>query len=483
MRILSTLILCFISFGCFSQVAYTVETVPNTKLVNGSYVSDPDKILSDDAVGQINATLKALEDSTTAQVAVVILGSIGENDIFEFAEKLFNNWHLGQAQNDNGLLILFVQGQKTIRFHTGDGMEAILPDARCKQIQRDYMVPKFKEGDVNAGMIEGVAAVARVIEDPTFTEEVVSTTSTDKFTYTEFMTAYFLFYGILFLATWFFKANNYRFADSEGRAKDSYPQQSLKRSTWLIVYGLIPSIIVILFSFSGFNDDVFFAFFTLYFYFIGALIARLIRLQSVINGLLKKQQFYKATELVKSTQWYWFLIGLVFPIPFFIYFFIHLYRKRYYRNYPRTCCQCTAKMKRLSEKDDDEFLSDSKRMEEELKSGNYDVWLCLSCKATEEYFYKNPWSVYEKCPKCKTLAFYKESSRTIRSASYSSSGEGENTNVCQFCKFTNVTTYSIAKLERSTSSSSSFSSSSSSSSSGGSWGGGSSSGGGASSSW
>jgi uncharacterized protein len=94
------------------------------------------------------------------------------------------------------------------------------------------------------------------------------------------------------------------------------------------------------------------------------------------------------------------------------------------------------------------------------------------------WFYKNSWSRYEDCPKCKTLAFYTKSSRTVRSASYTSGGEGERTKLCKFCQHSAISSYSIPMLVRSTSSSSSGSSSS-----GGSWGGGSSSGGGASSSW
>jgi uncharacterized protein len=200
----------------------------------------------------------------------------------------------------------------------------------------------------------------------------------------------------------------------------------------------------------------------------------------VIKPLLKEKRYFEVADIAKQGRVYWFFIGLIFPIPFFIYFFIHLFRARYYRNYPRQCNVCQGKMEKLGEKADDEFLSESAQMEEKLNSGDYDVWKCISCHAVEMWFYKNSWSKYEECPKCKTLALYTKSSRTIRSASYSSSGEGERTKLCKFCQHSVVSTYSIPMLTHSDSSSSSFSSSSSS---GGSWGGGSSGGGGASSSW
>jgi len=85
---LFTSLLLLLPFTVFSQ-AYTVEKVPNTKLENNSYVSNPDEIISSSSVGQINIILDSLEKETTAQVSVVVLNSIGESDIFDFAQQLF----------------------------------------------------------------------------------------------------------------------------------------------------------------------------------------------------------------------------------------------------------------------------------------------------------------------------------------------------------------------------------------------------------
>lgn len=146
--------------------SYTVESVPNTKLVNNSYVSNPDLLISDNAVTTINKLLLELEDSTTTQVAVVMLKSIGEADHIEFAQALFEQWGIGQANKDNGLLILFVEDQHTIRFHTGFGIEGILTDALSKRIQMQHMVPLFKEGRIDDGMIAGVEQVVKTLYSP-----------------------------------------------------------------------------------------------------------------------------------------------------------------------------------------------------------------------------------------------------------------------------------------------------------------------------
>lgn len=481
MRI-ALLVFFVLSVDCLFAQSYTVQRVPNSKLVNNSYVSDPDKLLKEETIHAIDNRLRALEDSTTVQVAVVMLKSIGDNDIFTFAQDLFNTWGIGKSSNNNGLLVLYVEDQRTIRFHTGDGIEAVLPDATCKKIQRDYMVPNFKEGNVDAGMLAGINATARIIENPSSVEEVVASDEAEGGSYTGFMVAFFIIYGIFIGIVYFTKNSNLKFADSRGRSKYTHPGLSLTKRAWLITFGLVPAVIVLLFAFNSDDGEAMgFAMLSLYFYFMIPLIWRLVRIQNVIKPLLKKKEYFEVSEIIKDGRWYWFFVGLLFPFPFFAYFFIHLYRSRYYRNYPRECNVCQAKMEKLGEKAEDEFLPESAQMEEKLRAGDYDVWKCTSCSAIEMWFYKNTWSKYEECPKCRTLAFYTKSSRTVRSASYTSSGEGERTKVCKFCQHSKVSTYSIPMLTHSESSSSSFSSSSSSS--GGSWGGGSSSGGGASSSW
>src|SRR5690349_10920659 len=125
---------------------HTIETIPNNRLDNGSHVSNPDDVISTQGVVALDSILIDIESQTTAQVAVVVVNSIGEQDIFDFSQKLFNHWGIGH-HNDNGLLILLVVDQRTVRMHTGTGIEPILTDVTCKRIEREYMVPSFKEGN------------------------------------------------------------------------------------------------------------------------------------------------------------------------------------------------------------------------------------------------------------------------------------------------------------------------------------------------
>lgn len=144
---------------------YGVGDVPNVRLTDArQYVSDPSAILSAPARDSINAVLQRLEASTGIETAVVMLPSIGEADIFDFAHELFRTWGIGKKKSDNGLLILFVMDQRKVRFTTGYGLEGTMTDAMSRRIQLQAMVPRFKQGDWDGGMVAGVRAAAKVLD-------------------------------------------------------------------------------------------------------------------------------------------------------------------------------------------------------------------------------------------------------------------------------------------------------------------------------
>lgn len=160
------LALCpIISIWAQSEKAYTIQSVPNTYAMDRRmHVSDPDGLLALDYASEINRILTTLEDSTGIQSMVVMLTSIGNEDIFEFSHNLFRHWGIGSTERNEGLLIVYVADQRKIRFTTGYGLEGILPDAICKRIQAQYMLPHFRNGDTNQGMLEGVRAVVSVLD-------------------------------------------------------------------------------------------------------------------------------------------------------------------------------------------------------------------------------------------------------------------------------------------------------------------------------
>lgn len=183
-RLQTILIACLIAVTAWAagdsvKEYKSVDDVPNVRLTDvRRYVSDPTSILSHAATDTIDAILGRLEKSTGIETAVVMLPSIGENDIFDFSTSLFRKWGIGKKKSNNGLLILFVMDQHKVRFATGYGIEGTMTDAMSKRIQMQYMVPAFKRSDWNKGMVDGVRATAKVLDGSMEPEAADSDTDT-----------------------------------------------------------------------------------------------------------------------------------------------------------------------------------------------------------------------------------------------------------------------------------------------------------------
>lgn len=177
-RLLTLFVLIFATFAAVSAKPYRISEVPNVQLADSQrYTSNPDNILSAEAVRAIDLACDSLRSKGAAQMAVVVLKDIASDDVFTFAHELFSSWGVGSNRSDNGLGIILVLDKREIRFVTGYGLEGILPDAVCKRIQQRYMVEPLGNGDYDKGMVDGVAAVATLLssgELPTTSEDELS---------------------------------------------------------------------------------------------------------------------------------------------------------------------------------------------------------------------------------------------------------------------------------------------------------------------
>lgn len=146
------------------RIPYAVEQIENVQSADRTrFTSNPDGTLSQAAVARIDSICYGLRRRGAAQVAVVAVDAIAGGDPFTFAYELFSKWGVGRREDSNGVGILLVREQREIRFVTGRGVEGVLPDALCKRIQTNYMLPAFREGDYDRGMVRGVEAVAAVL--------------------------------------------------------------------------------------------------------------------------------------------------------------------------------------------------------------------------------------------------------------------------------------------------------------------------------
>ena len=152
-------VMLMVAFAVPAQT-YDVADVPNVRLKDKRlYVSDPEGVLSQVTVQSINTMLATLEDSTSIEVAVVVVPSVPDGDCFTFAHQLGQQWGVGKKGRDNGLVILLATEDRCVQMVTGYGLEGDLPDAICKRIQTQWMNPHFARGEWNEGLFYGVKAV------------------------------------------------------------------------------------------------------------------------------------------------------------------------------------------------------------------------------------------------------------------------------------------------------------------------------------
>ncbi|MGL5981194.1 MAG: TPM domain-containing protein [Phocaeicola sp.] len=139
---------------------YKVKEVPMVHLQDQRrFVSNPDKILTTQTVATIDNMLYALQQETGIQVLVVAVTGIEGGDCFDFAHRLGEENGVGEKGRDNGLVVLLSTDERCIQFATGYGLEGTLPDAICKRIQNQFMLPYFKNNRWDEGMLEGMKAV------------------------------------------------------------------------------------------------------------------------------------------------------------------------------------------------------------------------------------------------------------------------------------------------------------------------------------
>jgi uncharacterized protein len=170
-KILSLLLMLLFALHVGARV-YTPQTVPIIHLQDRNrYVNNPDGILSQSAVNEIDALFRAVEDSTGVQAYIAVLDSISPDDCFEFAHQVGELIGVGEQGKDNGLVVLFCLSQREIRFATGYGLEGVLPDAISKRIQQQHMVPAFREGDWDEGMVAGMNALKEYLLHPELVQE------------------------------------------------------------------------------------------------------------------------------------------------------------------------------------------------------------------------------------------------------------------------------------------------------------------------
>jgi uncharacterized protein len=130
----------------------------------GVWVHDEANVLSRGTVAQLEQILKAERDSTSNQIAILIVPSLEGEDIDGFGIRVAEAWKAGDQKKDNGVIFIVSIQDRKMRIETGLGLEGVLTDALSSRINRNEVAPQFRQGNYDAGVLAGTIAIIQAIK-------------------------------------------------------------------------------------------------------------------------------------------------------------------------------------------------------------------------------------------------------------------------------------------------------------------------------
>jgi uncharacterized protein len=493
-------VIFFLLTGSLAFSQWTPKNVPDPKQLSGNhFVADPDSYLAFSTVQELNQICNEIKKQTGIEYAVVVLKNINYQwTVFDFAVELFSEWGIGERGHDNGLLLLIVMDTRDWRFVTGYGIEGLLTDALCRRLGENFIIPYFKENEYDEGLIAVSEKISEIVTADNKDAVVKYYMAYDSW-WMPWQIGVWLIWGIIFLFALisFLRKKKYhpvkkeklydviRHTNNHSEVKPCNSQKihiwgsnrSLKFISVYMLSAIIPALTMYFDDF--FSNPAKNTFIGIYGYFmlLGVIYQFLINknVSTIADDNIEKYFTAKTANKFLGTR------ALFFPFLFLPYYFIHIYRMRSLKKSHITCPVCNTRSTPANDSETSSILGEKKMFEKKIKSIDHRVFSCLNLHTTEIPFPGRKDTVYKSCGVCGTKAVRQTKNRTIKAATYTSSGTGKREFTCRFCKNKSYSTYVIPRKERSSSGSSS--SGSSGRSSGGSWGGGRTGGGGAGGKW
>ncbi|MDR2961345.1 MAG: TPM domain-containing protein [Stenotrophomonas sp.] len=155
------LLLCLLPLGVMAAVAVPALDDP---------VVDSAHALSADTRNTLRTQALQLQARTGAQLQVLVVDRVGEEGIEAYAQRVFEQWQLGRDGVDDGVLLLVAVQDRRVRIQTGYGLEGAIPDAYAARIIDKAIVPRFREGDLDQGLLEGTNVLVALIDGESLPE-------------------------------------------------------------------------------------------------------------------------------------------------------------------------------------------------------------------------------------------------------------------------------------------------------------------------
>ncbi len=151
----------FFSVCVFSQIEKAIPEKSNPP----KFVNDFARLLTSEQKDFLEQKLIAFDDSTSNQVAIIIVESLKGYEANEYATALGRKWGVGGKEFNNGVIILVSTGangeKREVYLAPGYGLEGAIPDITAKQIIENEIIPNFKNGDYFRGFNNAIDAIEK----------------------------------------------------------------------------------------------------------------------------------------------------------------------------------------------------------------------------------------------------------------------------------------------------------------------------------
>lgn len=196
--IVMRIILFLLTLWCLPVLAQQIA-VPELR----QQVTDITGTLSTSEQQSLTQQLQDITQKTRAQVAVLIVPSTGDDSIEQYATRVFDNWRLGDAKRNDGILIIVAWSDRTVRIQVGYGLEEKVTDALAGDIIRSNMIPAFKQQKLAKGLELAIIALNNQLTSKhqysVNPSESESASSSDHYYF-----AIFWVFAVMFFPFWFF---------------------------------------------------------------------------------------------------------------------------------------------------------------------------------------------------------------------------------------------------------------------------------------
>lgn len=152
-------IFLFLLAGILSFCGILNLYAQNLPEVSRTLVTDYTNTLSANERNALEQKLVAFNDTTSTQIAVVLVNSTEGYDVADYAVRLAQKWGVGQAKYNNGIVLLAAIGDRAVTIQTGYGVEGALPDAIAYRIIENDIKPAFRSGNYYAGLDDATSSI------------------------------------------------------------------------------------------------------------------------------------------------------------------------------------------------------------------------------------------------------------------------------------------------------------------------------------